>query len=169
MASEPFSIRPCINGDCEALVELIRELASYEKLADRAKATPEQLRRHLFGEQPCAEAILAEASGSAVGFALFFQNFSTFRGQPGIYLEDIFVMPNYRAMGIGKALLRYVARLAVERDCGRLEWSVLDWNKPAIGFYQKLGAVPMSDWTIYRLHDAPLRELARGATPGENA
>ena len=154
------TLRPAEPADAATIVDLIRELAAYEKLEDQAKATPEEIRRHLFGEKPAAEVILAEVGGRPVGFALFFPTFSTFRGQPGLYLEDIFVRPDHRGRGIGKALLARIAALAVARGCGRLEWSVLDWNEPSIGFYRSLGAVPMDEWTVYRLADASLMELA---------
>lgn len=153
-------IRPARPDDAEALVNLVRELAVYEHLEEYAKATPEALRAHLFGPRPAAEAIVAEADGAAVGFALYFATFSTFRGQPGLYLEDIFVREAYRGRGIGKAMLATVARIAVDRGCGRLEWSVLDWNEPAIGFYRALGARPMDEWTVYRIDDEPLARLA---------
>src|SRR5262249_6609571 len=137
----------------------VRELAVYEKLEPCARATPEDFRRHLFGPRLVAEAVLAEVEGQPVGFALWFATFSTFRGQPGLYLEDLFVRPEFRGRGIGKALLASVARLALERGCGRLEWSVLNWNEPAIGFYRALSARPMDEWTVYRLDDEPLRRL----------
>ena len=121
---------------------------------------PDDFRRHLFGADPAAEAAVAEVGGEPAGFALWFSTFSTFRGQPGLYLEDIFVKPGFRGRGIGKGLLAAVARRAVERGCGRLEWSVLDWNAPAIGFYRSLGARPMDEWTVYRIDDEPLRRLA---------
>jgi GNAT superfamily N-acetyltransferase len=155
-----FSIRPAGPEDAELLVNLVRELAAYEKLEHQARATPDAFRRHLFGPRPAAEAAVAELEGEPVGFALWFNTFSTFRGEPGLYLEDIFVKPSYRGRGIGKALLAAVARQAVERGCGRLEWSVLDWNSPAIGFYRSLGARPMDEWTVYRIDDGPLRRLA---------
>lgn len=156
------TIRACRPDDAETLVALIRELAEYEKLEHYAQATPEALRIHLFGPRPAAESILAEteADGAAVGFALFFPTFSTFRGQPGLYLEDIFVREPYRGQGIGKRLLAALARIAVERGCGRLEWSVLDWNTPAIGFYRRLGARPLDNWTVYRIDEEPLARLA---------
>ncbi|MBX6314463.1 MAG: GNAT family N-acetyltransferase, partial [Isosphaeraceae bacterium] len=147
MAPPEYAIRPCRPEDAETLVALIRELAIYEKLEAFARATPEDLRRHLFGPRPFAEAILAERGEEPAGFALFFHSFSTFRGQPGIYLEDLFVRPEHRGRGLGKALLATVAALAVERGCGRLEWSVLDWNEPALRFYRALGARPLEDWT----------------------
>ncbi len=123
----------------------------------------------MFGPRPTAEALLAECEGTPVGFALFFQNFSTFRGQPGIYLEDLFVRPEHRGRGIGKALLARLARIAVDRDCGRFEWAVLDWNTPAMGFYRALGASPMDDWTVYRLHETALRDLARKDSGGDRS
>lgn len=153
-------IRSATPDDCALIANLIRELAVYEKLGDEAKATPEDLRLHLFGERPFAEAILVEDDGEAVGFALFFHNYSTFRGRPGLYLEDLFVMPAHRGKGLGKALLARLARLAVERGCGRFEWAVLDWNEPSIGFYKALGARPMDDWTVFRLDGEALENLA---------
>ncbi|MGP0066291.1 MAG: N-acetyltransferase family protein [Isosphaeraceae bacterium] len=155
-----FTIRPAREEDAEVVANLVRELAVYEKLEDRAQATPNDFRRHLFGPWPAAEAALAEVDGQPVGFALWFTNFSTFRGQAGLYLEDIFVRPEFRGLGIGKAMLAGLARLAVDRGCGRLEWSVLNWNEPAIGFYRSLGARPMDEWTVYRIDDEPLRRLA---------
>ena len=155
-----FSIRPARPEDVELLVNLVLELAVYEELEQHARATPDDFRRHLFGVRPAAEAAVAEVSGEPVGFALWFSTFSTFRGQPGLYLEDIFVKPGFRGRGIGKGLLAAVARQAVERGCGRLEWSVLDWNAPAIGFYRSLGARPMDEWTVYRIDEEPLRRLA---------
>jgi len=165
-SSARFSIRAARPDDAELLVNLVRELAVYEKLEKRARATPDDFRRHLFGPNPAAEAAVALVAGEPVGFALWFATFSTFRGKPGLYLEDIFVRPLYRARGIGKALLAAVARRAVERGCGRLEWSVLDWNAPAIGFYRSLGARPMDEWTVYRIDDEPLRRLAEIAPDG---
>jgi GNAT superfamily N-acetyltransferase len=153
-------IRPATPEDAELLVNLVFELAVYEKLERYAGATPDDFRRHLFGPHPAAEAAVAEVEGEPVGFALWFSTFSTFRGQPGLYLEDIFVKPGCRGRGIGKVLLAFVARRAVERGCGRLEWSVLDWNAPAIGFYRALGARPMDEWTVYRIDEEPLRRLA---------
>jgi GNAT superfamily N-acetyltransferase len=163
------AIRPCRPDDCETLVAMVRELAVYEHLEDLARATPDDFRTHLFGPRPAAEALLAEVEvdgeREAVGFALFFSTFSTFRGQPGLYLEDVFVRPEYRGQGIGKALLATVARIAVDRRCGRLEWAVLDWNAPSIGFYRSLGAGPMDEWTVYRIDDEPLARLARLVPP----
>jgi GNAT superfamily N-acetyltransferase len=159
------TIRPCRPGDAEVLANLVRELAVYEKLEHFAAATPEAFRAHLFGPRPFAEAILAEVDGTAAGYALFFPTYSSFRGQPGLYLEDVFVRSEYRGRGIGKALLAVVARAAVERGCGRLEWSVLDWNAPAIAFYQSAGARPLDEWTVYRLQidDGSLTRLAANA------
>jgi GNAT superfamily N-acetyltransferase len=156
----PFVIRPCREADAAALVNLVRELAVYEKLEAFARATPESFRTHLFGPKPAAEAVIAEVGAEPVGFALFFTTFSTFRGQPGMYLEDLFVKPEHRGFGIGKALLATVARAAVARGCGRLEWAVLNWNEPAIGFYRSVGARPLDDWTAYRIDDEPLARLA---------
>ena len=153
-------IRPATAEDCDLIANLIRELAVYEKLGDAAKATADDLRLHLFGERRFAEAILVEDGGEAVGFALFFHNYSTFRGKPGIYLEDLFVRPTHRGRGLGKALLARLARLAVERGCGRFEWAVLDWNEPAIGFYRAIGAQPMDDWTVFRLDGDAMASLA---------
>jgi GNAT superfamily N-acetyltransferase len=155
-----LSIRPCTTMDAETLLGLIRALAVYEKLEEKVKARPEDLVRHLFGPRPCAEALLASAGDEPVGFALFFTTFSTFRGQPGLYLEDLFVQPEHRGRGIGKALVRQVARLAVERGCGRFEWAVLDWNEPSIAFYRSLGARPLDDWTVYRIDNGDLTNLA---------
>jgi GNAT superfamily N-acetyltransferase len=152
-------IRSARPGDVAAILRLIRALAEYEKLAHEVVATEAALRETLFGAQPAAEVLLAEEDGHAVGLALFFQNYSTFLARPGIYLEDLFVEPAHRGRGIGKALLQAVARLAVRRGCGRFEWSVLDWNTPAIEFYRALGARPMSDWTIMRVTGEALRRL----------
>ncbi|MFO0909131.1 MAG: GNAT family N-acetyltransferase [Isosphaeraceae bacterium] len=160
MSPTPFVIRPCVESDTEILVKLVRALAVYEKLEEYAVATAADFQRHLFGSHRAAEALLAEVDGRPVGFALYFTTFSTFRGQPGIYLEDIFVEPDHRGRGIGKALLATIARRAVDRGCGRLEWSVLNWNEPSIGFYRSLGARPMDEWTVYRLDEQPLVDLA---------
>jgi GNAT superfamily N-acetyltransferase len=155
-----FSIRAACPDDAELLANLVRELAVYEKLEHQALATPDDFRRNLFGPRPAAEAVVAEVDGQPVGFALWFTTFSTFRGQPGLYLEDLFVKPDFRGRGIGKGLLAFLAALAVERGCGRLEWAVLNWNEPAIGFYRSVGARPMDEWTVYRIDDEPLRRLA---------
>ena len=155
-----FTIRPCRPDDAETLANLIRALAVYEKLEHEARATPDDLRRHLFGPRPAAEAILAEVEDRPAGFALFFPTFSTFRGQPGLYLEDLFVLPEHRGQGIGKALIAAVAAEAVARGGGRLEWAVLDWNAPAIAFYRALGAAPLGAWTTYRIADEALVKIA---------
>jgi GNAT superfamily N-acetyltransferase len=155
-----FSIRAARPEDAEILVNLVRELAVYSKLDQYVQATPDDFRRHLFGPGPAAEAALADVRGETVGFAIWYAAFSTFRGQPGLYVEDIFVRPSHRGRGVGKGLLAAVARRAGERACGWLGWSVLDWNTPAIGFYRALGARPMDDATVYRLDDEPLRRLA---------
>ncbi len=154
-------IRPAIRDDVPVIAELIRGLARYEKLEDQVVMTEALLDTALFGERPYAEVVLAEDEGRSVGFALFFHNFSTFLGRPGIYLEDLFVLPEHRGGGIGRTLLAHLARLAVERGCGRLEWAVLDWNREAIGFYLRLGAKANSEWTVYRLTGEALTDLAR--------
>jgi GNAT superfamily N-acetyltransferase len=153
-------LRPATSSDTTIVLELIRELAIYEKLLDHCVATPEALAHHLFGEHPRAEVVLAEWEGSVVGFALFFHTFSTFLGKPGLYLEDLFVKPDFRGQGIGKALLTHLARLAQLRQCGRLEWSVLNWNEPSIAFYEKLGAQRLNEWSMYRLTGDALEALA---------
>jgi GNAT superfamily N-acetyltransferase len=146
-----IQILPATAAEAPIALEMIRELAVYEKLEHAMTATEEQLRTTLFGPKPGAEVLLARENGEWVGFALFFPNYSTFLARPGIYLEDLFVKPHARGRGIGGALLREIARLAVDRGCGRVEWSVLDWNEPSIGFYKKLGAIPMDEWTVFRL------------------
>jgi GNAT superfamily N-acetyltransferase len=155
-----YVIRSVTPDDMDVLANLVRELAVYEKLEQHAQATPDDFRRHLFGPRPAAEAALAEVSGEPAGFALWFTTFSTFRGRPGFYLEDLFVRPAFRGHGIGKALLASIARLAIERGGGWMGWSVLNWNEPSIGFYNALGAWPMKEWTTYRLDDEPLQRLA---------
>jgi GNAT superfamily N-acetyltransferase len=154
-------IRPAEARDVPLIAELIRGLARFENMEEQVSLTEERLAESLFGQRPYAETLLAEDDGTAVGFALFFHNFSTFLGLPGVYLEDLFVIPEQRGRGIGRALLRELARLAVERGCGRLEWSVLDWNRDAIGFYERLGAQPNSEWTVYRLTGEALTSLGR--------
>jgi GNAT superfamily N-acetyltransferase len=151
-------------GDVPVILSFIKELAEYERMSDEVVATEELLRKALFGERAMAEVVIAYRDERAVGFALFFHNFSTFLGRPGIYLEDLYVQPHARGLGVGRALLSHLARLAKERDCGRLEWAVLDWNEPAIKFYQNLGAVPMSEWTVFRATGDALDRLAQ-ATP----
>lgn len=162
-----FTIRPAREDDAATIVNLVRELAVYEQLEEYANATADDFRRHLFGDRPHAEALIAEVAGEPVGFAIAFTTFSTFRGQPGMYLEDIFVRPAHRGLGIGKALLSTLARVAYDRGCGRVEWAVLDWNEPAIGFYRSLGARPMDEWTVYRVDDGALERLAAQAPPSE--
>ena len=158
--SEPIEIRRATIDDVPLLLRLIKELAEYEKLLDSVTGTEDQLRQNLFGPRPAAEALIGSIDQTPLGFALFFQSFSTFLCMPGIYLEDIYVRPEARGRGLGKAMLRAVARIAVERECGRLEWAALDWNAPAIGFYRKLDAVPMSDWTTFRVTGETLEKLA---------
>lgn len=154
-------LRPAGRQDLDLILEFIRQLAAYEKLSDACVATTAGLDLHLFGEHPKAEVVIAEWDGAPAGFALFFHNFSTFLAKPGIYLEDLFVKPEYRGHGIGKALLIHLARLASLRGCGRVEWSVLDWNEPSIEFYKSLGAVAMDDWTGYRLSGEALEQLSK--------
>jgi GNAT superfamily N-acetyltransferase len=149
-----------VDADAPTLVNLVRELAVYEKLDALMRATADDFRTHLFGSTPRAEATLAEVDHKPVGYALYFPTFSTFRGRPGMFLEDLFVQPDHRRLGIGKALLAEVARRALELGCTKLEWEVLNWNAPSIGFYRSLGAVPLDDWTTYILDDEPFRQLA---------
>ncbi|MCI8894507.1 MAG: GNAT family N-acetyltransferase [Lachnospiraceae bacterium] len=145
--------------DCGLVLDFIRELAAYEKMSDQVVATPELLEEWIFDKQK-AEVVFALEEGREVGFALFFHNFSTFLGRAGIYLEDLFVLPQYRGRGYGKGLLSKLARITVERGCGRLEWCCLDWNTPSIEFYKSLGAVPLEEWTIYRLTGETLHAMA---------
>jgi GNAT superfamily N-acetyltransferase len=154
------TLRPATVADAETIATLIRELAAYEQLEHEARATAEDIRQHLFGDRPAAEVILAEVDGNPIGFALYFSTFSTFLGQPGLYLEDLFVRPEYRGQGVGKRIFARLASLAVERGCGRMEWAVLDWNAPSIGFYRSLGAGPNEGWTTYRLTGDALAALA---------
>jgi GNAT superfamily N-acetyltransferase len=156
-------VRHATEDDVPLILQFINELADYEKLSHEVVATEGTLRESLFGGRRYAEVLISEHDGAPAGFALFFHNFSTFLGKPGIYLEDLYVRPEFRGAGLGCALLSRLARLAVERGCGRLEWWVLDWNEPSIGFYKKIGAVPMDDWTVYRLTGEALEELAGGA------
>ncbi|WP_333838421.1 GNAT family N-acetyltransferase [Novosphingobium sp.] len=153
------TIRPATLADLSLIAALIRELADYEKLAHAVRFDEATLERNLFGPRPMAEVVIGEADGVAQGFALFFHNFSTFEGKPGIYLEDLYVRPESRGKGLGKALLQHLAGIALERDCARLEWSVLDWNAPAIAFYESLGARMMDEWTVMRVDDAALQHL----------
>lgn len=157
-----FVLRPASPADLPDLVRLIEALAEYEKLTHLLEVTPEKLHPHLFGEHPAAEALVAQTDGAGVvGFALFFTNFSTFLCRPGLYLEDLFVLPEHRGSGIGKALLRALGALAVERGCGRFEWSVLDWNEPAIRFYEAMGASVLPDWRICRVSGEALQRFER--------
>ena len=157
--TESLQLRAARPGDELLLLDLIRELAEYEQLAHEVEATTADISESLFGGGAVAEAVIAEWGGKAVGFALFFRNFSTFVGRPGLYLEDLYVRESHRGKGIGKALLLHLAGIARKRNYGRMEWSVLDWNQPAIDFYNSLGAKPMSDWTVFRLDEAALDEL----------
>jgi GNAT superfamily N-acetyltransferase len=158
--TEFVSLRAATVDDTAQILAFIQGLAEYEKLSHVCVATEESLRETLFGPHPFAEVILAECGGQSVGFALFFHNYSTFRARPGIYLEDLYVLPSHRGRGVGKALLKALARIAVERGCARLEWSVLDWNTPAIEFYRSLGAEPQDEWTNFRVSQEALARLA---------
>jgi GNAT superfamily N-acetyltransferase len=160
-SAEPgIRITPATEQDVPVILEMILGLAEYEKLSHVVTATEERLRQSLFGKQPAAEVLLACLDGECAGFALFFLNYSTFLAQPGIYLEDLYVKPHLRGNGLGYTLLVRLAKIAAERGCGRVEWEVLDWNEPSIRFYKKLGAVPMDDWTKYRLTGEALEKLA---------
>jgi len=158
-----FQIRAAHAEDVPIILELIRDLATYERAPDEVIATEEQLVDVLFGERPAAEVLLAFEGKSPVGFALFFHNFSTWLGRPGLYLEDLFVKPERRGKGYGRALLVELAKIAMERGCGRMEWAVLDWNEPAIKFYRTLGAKPMDEWTVFRLTRNGIARLANAA------
>ena len=160
-----LTIDPATPADVPLILGLIRELAQYERLLHEVRTRPEHLQRHLFGPRPYAEAVIARVGGEPVGFALWFHNYSTFEGRPGLYLEDLFVRPAYRGHGVGQALMAHLAKLAVERGCGRFEWSVLDWNTPAIDFYRRLGAVGMDAWTVQRLSGEALHALAARCEP----
>jgi GNAT superfamily N-acetyltransferase len=155
-----LSVRPASSTDLPLIAQFIRDLAAYEKLSHAVRFDEAVLGERLFGARPYAEVLIGEIDGAPQGFALFFHNFSTFEGRPGIYLEDLFVRPEARGSGLGKALLNRLAALAVERDCARLEWSVLDWNEPSIQFYKALGAKPMDEWTVMRVDGQALSELA---------
>jgi GNAT superfamily N-acetyltransferase len=155
-----LSIRTAVPQDIDLILGFIRALAEYERLSHEARADKAVLARHLFGDRPMAEVLIAEVDGTAVGFALFFHNFSTFEGRPGLYLEDLYVTPEARGHGAGKALLVRLAQFAIARDCARLEWAVLDWNQPAIDFYNALGARPLDEWTVNRVDGATLAGLA---------
>ena len=156
-----FEIRTTTEADLAIILSLIRELAEYERAPDAVVATEAGLREVLFGAKPSAEVLLALEEGEPVGFAVFFHNFSTWLGRPGLYLEDLFVRPEKRGMGYGRALLERLAQIAQERGCGRMEWAVLDWNESAIQFYRKLGAAPMEEWTVFRLTSDGIGALAR--------
>jgi len=155
-----YRIDRATERDVPIILDMIKGLAVYEKLADECRATEDRLRESLFGPHPAAEVLLAYAGDTPAGFALFFHNYSTFLAQRGLYLEDLFVKPEFRGHGVGRALLERLAAIAIERNCGRFEWTVLDWNQPAIGFYRKLGAVPLEDWTIFRVTGEALTRLA---------
>jgi len=156
-----FHIRSATKADVPIVLSFIKKLADYERLSHEVTATEEVLRKTLFGRKSTAEVAIGYLNREPVGFVLFFHNYSTFLGRPGLYIEDLFVDESFRRRGFGRALLLYVARLAEERDCGRLEWAVLDWNEPAVAFYKKLGAVPMSEWTVFRVTGEGLSHLAR--------
>jgi GNAT superfamily N-acetyltransferase len=158
-----ISIRPAQPSDLALIAQLIRDLAEYEKLADEVRFDEAVLAEQLFGERPFAEVVIGEVDGAPQGFALFFHNFSTFEGRPGIYLEDLFVRPEARGAGLGKALLAHLAGLALQRGCARFEWSVLDWNAPSIGFYKSLGARTMDEWSVMRIEGAALHQLGAQA------
>lgn len=157
---DKVSLRLATSQDVPIILTFIQGLAEYERLSDQVVATEEKLQQTLFGAKAYAEVVIAEYENKAAGFALFFNNYSTFLAKPGIYLEDLFVLPEYRGKSLGSLLLSYLAKLALERDCGRLEWSVLDWNKPAIDFYQAQGATMLDDWRINRVTGASLQQLA---------
>ena len=156
-----LKLRFATSNDVSLILGFIKELADYENMTQDVVATEEVLRDSLF-ERRIAEVIIGEYKNEPIGFALFFHNFSTFLGRPGIYLEDLYVKPGMRGKGIGKTILSFLAKLAIDRNCGRLEWACLDWNEPSIKFYKQMGAVPLDDWTVYRVNDGALGELARG-------
>jgi len=163
MPSQEFRIERATERDVPLILRLIKALAAYERLSGEVVATEEGLRDTLFGVRPWAEVVIGYVADEPAGFALFFHTYSTFVGKPGLYLEDLFVLPQFRGRGCGKALIAHLAKLAVERECGRFEWSVLDWNEPAIAFYKKLGARPMDEWTIFRVTGDALTRLAAQA------
>ncbi|MFN2541827.1 MAG: N-acetyltransferase family protein [Chthoniobacterales bacterium] len=165
--SPEFTIRPATLADVPTILDLIRELATYERAPNEVAATEDQLVDVLFGEKRAAEVLLGFEDGKPVGFAVFFYNFSTWLGRPGLYLEDLFVRPAQRGKGYGRALLVELAKIARERGCGRMEWAVLDWNEPAIEFYRKLGAKPMDEWTVFRLGRDGIERLARAKSDHE--
>lgn len=164
-----FHIEPATERDVPVILNFIKGLAEYEKLSHEVVATEASLRATLFGPRRTAEVIIGYAGTEPAGFAVFFHNYSTFLGRPGLYVEDLFVLPQWRGRGLGRRLLAYVADLAVKRGCGRLEWAVLDWNEPAIRFYQSLGARPMEEWTVYRLTGDALERLAAGGGAGKTS
>ena len=157
---QPFTIRDAVATDVPHILAMIRELAEYERLLHQVTATADSLAASLFGPNPCAQAMMAEVEGQPAGYAMFFYTFSSFVGRRGLFVEDVFVRPQFRRRGIGKEFFRRLARRAVERDCGRMEFSVLDWNKPALDFYKSLGAVALTDWTIHRFTGESLHRLA---------
>jgi GNAT superfamily N-acetyltransferase len=165
-AAPGLALRPARADDAPLVLALVRELAEYERAPDECRATEAALRETLFGPAPQAEVVVAEWDGRPAGFALFFHNYSTWEARRGLYLEDLFVRPEFRGRGVGRALLAHLAAVAVARGCGRFEWSVLDWNEPAIGFYRALGARPMDGWTVMRVDGDALRALGGGAPPG---
>ncbi|MCH7673295.1 MAG: GNAT family N-acetyltransferase [Proteobacteria bacterium] len=156
-----FSIRNSNADDCPLILQFIKDLAEFEKLSHEVVATPQILQESLFGERPYAEVLIGEYRAAPVAYALYFHNLSTFTGRPGIYLEDLYVRPEMRGKGFGKSMLSYIAKLAVERNCTRVEWSVLDWNQPAIQFYRSIGAIPLDEWTVQRLHGEALSNFAK--------
>ena len=156
-----ITLRFATIDDVSLILDFIRQLADYENMTQDVVTDEDQLRQSLFGERPVAEVVIASYDGEAAGFALFFHNFSTFLGRPGIYLEDLFVIPQLRGHGIGQVLLSHLAGIAIERGCGRFEWSVLDWNTDAIRFYERLGAKPIDEWTVFRIEGDTLQELVR--------
>lgn len=168
LKSPVFQIRPATKADVPIIFSFIKKLADYERLSHEVVATEETLRQSLFGERPVAEVAIGYFEERPVGFVLFFHNYSTFLGRPGLYIEDLFVDESYRGRGFGRALLSHVAGLAKQRSCGRLEWAVLDWNDPAIKFYKNLGAVPMSEWTVFRVTGESLERLARAGVLTED-
>lgn len=156
-----FRIVNAVEADAPVILEFIKQLAEYEKMSDQVTATVADLEKNLFGQRANAQVILAELEGIRVGFAIFYTNFSTFLGKPGLYLEDLYILPEYRGKGFGKKMLAYLARLTRDRDYGRLDWAVLDWNKPSIEFYNSIGAKPLSDWIVYRLQGEALRAMSK--------
>lgn len=160
MENNNIKIRFANESDTDLILQFIQDLAEYEKLSDNLNVNDKLIKKYLFGKSRVAECLIGEYDEVPCGFAVFFFNYSTFKGKPGLYLEDLFVKPEMRGKGIGKALLIELAKLAKERDCARLEWSVLDWNQPAIDFYKSLGAIPMSEWTVYRLEEKEIEKLS---------